>query len=333
MSQGSPVEDGPDLKARAQNVLTDIDTRLGEIAWYPLVKKEIADTVRTRAILVLSALFFVMFVLPVLLAQYTDLGQAVETVTALLQLLTTRMLSVLVPIAAIALTYGAISGERQRGSIKLLMALPYTRRDVLIGKLVGRFLALAAPVLAVIILQVVLILPEVGTDLDLRFVGVLLGMTLLLALSFVSLALGASAGTTTTQRSLLVAGGVWVYFFALWNSVSQGVRTILIDHLAMEQAQAVKFQLFVKLLNPTQAYQSLLRSLGSADATVAAARASLYGGLLGGRAGLLKQQNAQQILADGVPWYLTDAAAFGVLILWIIVPLYMGYQLFEGADL
>ncbi|MFC7076592.1 ABC transporter permease subunit [Haloarcula halophila] len=318
----------------ALNLLSGADDKLHGLDWYPIVKKEFADTVRTRALLLLTGLFLTLFVLPLAITLYTGLGgDAAAAVTALVQGLAVRLLSVIVPISAIALTYAAISGERQRGSLKILLSLPYTRRDVVVGKLFGRFFALAAPLVGTLLLQVLVVLPEAESGFQARTVVVLIGLTLLLALSFVGFTLGASAATSTTRRSLITAGGVWVYLFALWNSVSSGVGGLLRDRTGLDEELTLKIELFVKLLNPTQAYQTLLQSLGSADVTVAQARASMFGSIFGGQSSLIRQQAAAQTLSESVPWYLSDPVAVVVLLGWCVVPVVIGYGLFARADL
>ncbi|MFC6974665.1 ABC transporter permease subunit [Halomicroarcula sp. GCM10025709] len=316
------------------DLLAGADDRLHGLDWYPIVKKEFSDTVRTRSLLLLTGLYLALFVLPLIVTLYTDLGgQAATAVTALVQGIAVRLLSVIVPISAIALTYAAISGERQRGSLKILLSLPYTRRDVVVGKLFGRFFVLGAPLVGTLLLQVLVVLPEAESGFQARTVAVLIGLTLLLALSFVGFTLGASAATSTTRRSLIAAGGIWVYLFALWNSVSRGIGGLLRDRTGLEQALTLKLELFVKLLNPTQAYQTLLQSLASSETTVAQARASMFGSLLGGRSSLIRQQAAAQTLSESVPWYLSDPMAVAVLLLWCVVPVAIGYGLFARADL
>jgi len=327
------MSSGQSAGAAALSALSGADDRLHELDWYPVVKKEFADTIRTRAIVILSVLYLAMFVLPLVVLLYTDLGQIAQVASFLLGSQITSILSVIVPISAIALTYAAVSGERQRGSLKLLLSQPYTRRDVVVGKFWGRFLALAAPLAGALVLQYLVALPEAGSDLDLTVIAATIGLTLLLGLTFTGFTLGASAATSTTQRSLIVAGGIWVYMFALWNSVSRGVGTLLRDNTDIGQETVLKLELFVKLVNPTQAYQTLLTSWAAADATVAQARAAMFGGLLGGRGARLRQQVAAQVLENSVPWYLSDAAAVGVLLFWCVVPVLIGLSLFSKADL
>ena len=54
----------------------------------------------------------------------------------------------LVPLIALLLGFDAIVGERERGSLDLLLAYPITRGELLLGKYLGLALALALAILA-----------------------------------------------------------------------------------------------------------------------------------------------------------------------------------------
>jgi ABC-2 type transport system permease protein len=44
----------------------------------------------------------------------------------------------IVPVLALVASYLAIAGERESGTLKLLLGMPPTRREVVLGKLLGR---------------------------------------------------------------------------------------------------------------------------------------------------------------------------------------------------
>ncbi|AJF25928.1 MULTISPECIES: ABC transporter permease [Haloarcula] len=315
--------------------ISDVDTSIknSEFAdWYPIVKKEFADMIRTRAVLVLAIIFLTGLVLFPIIALYSPLGSNAKAASGVLNLVVTspRVLSVIIPIAAIGFTYTAISGERERGSLKILMSLPYTRKDVIIGKLIGRYLSIATTLVVIFVLQILVFLPEAGSDIALGFYSKLYGLTLVLALTFIGFSLGASAATATAKRSLMVAAGIFLYLFALWGRAARGTGSLLQEHANVASATSIKIELFLKLLNPTRAYQVLVQSTTNSEATVAQVRAQMVsGGILS--AG--REQQAFNILEGAVPWYLSDPFAFVILLAWCIVPLAIGYQLFNGADL
>lgn len=294
-------------------------------AWLPLAKKEFNDTIRSRAVLILSALLFVFFVVPVVIGLYTDFTQG-QAVSAILLQGQSRITSVVVPLAGIAFGYAAISGERQSGSIKLLLSLPYDRLEVLIGKFVGRSAAVLAPLVGALILQNLVAIPELSSaegSLEFSSVVVFIALTAALAVVFVGFAVGVSAATSTTRRSLAIVGGIWAYFFLLWNNAAQGLGGLLRQHTEMEALTTYKVELFAKLLNPTQTYQSLLASFTGSEEHIA--RLTMFSSL--------RQQIVAQELEGSVPWYLSDGVAVAILAFWLVVPLAVGYYFFSVRDL
>lgn len=309
-----------------------VDRRLHRIDWWPIVKKEFADTIRSRALLIYATALLAIFVLPIVLGLYANVGGIVQGLSALLLTGQIWLITIVVPLAAIGFGYAAVSGERQSNTIKLLLSQPYDRRDVILGKVVGRFFAVAAPFVVVMLLQIVSAAPSGGELPSLTNYALLVGLSVLLALVFVSFSIGASAATTTGRRSLLVAGGIWAYLFLLWNSVASGIPQLWNDTFGLGDVAQTEMLLGIKLFNPSQAFQTLLRSF--TGASEAEARASMVGNLfLEGQAGLMQRQRVFQQLGEDVPFYLSDGAAVAVLVFWIVVPLYVGYVYFRGADL
>ena len=119
------------------------------------------------------------------------------------------------PILGIALGYAAISGEREVGSLKLMLARPIHREDVITGK---AFAGIAAAGVAMFASTLI----AAGGGVWLQGVTLTLdGVTRLLTFTLLSLMLFAAYYTiclffstlfTKTSRSLLVAIFIWVLF-------------------------------------------------------------------------------------------------------------------------
>jgi len=56
----------------------------------------------------------------------------------LIRVIYLNIVTLFLPLVAIFAGYAAISKERTGGSLKLLLSLPHSRKDVIIGKVVGR---------------------------------------------------------------------------------------------------------------------------------------------------------------------------------------------------
>lgn len=330
-----------------QNDLAMIDETLRErFTWYVVAKKEFQDTVRSKVIWILSAMFIVIFALPAFLGLYFNVGQLAQQqgqtlTTDAFFAIATRFGSALIPIIAIVIGYAAIVGERESGSLKVLLSLPFSRRDVLVGKVVGRSAVVAVPILVGFLVSVMVLIPA---NVNLSAVGFVLGsvLTALLGVVFVSLAVGFSAAARTSRRAIIGTVGIYIYFFLLWNPFANSVGWALREYLDAGLAPTLKLTVFLKLLNPTQAYQTLVNSALGQSAIDA--RAGMFGGFrravycneaLGGNmtGGGLGAAGTCNPVQGGLPIYFSDPAVVVYFLLWLAVPLLVGYRLFNGTDL
>ncbi len=114
---------------------------------------------------------------------------------------------------ALLFAYDAISGEKERGTLKLMLANGVPRASLILGKVVGLFAALVLPLVAPLLVGLILLnlFPEVslGGEQWLR-IGLILGLCLLYVLVFFTLGLLVSARTSRASSSLLVLLAAWV---------------------------------------------------------------------------------------------------------------------------
>lgn len=294
------------------------------MTWQAVARKDFRDAVRSRWLWVLSAVFVGLFVggAYFLGSNLTEQAQQQVTTNQFFQSVVGQLLiTLIVPLVAIVVSYSAIVGERESGSLKLLLSLPHSRLDAVVGKTVGRSAVVALPILLGLVLAaVVLAIYGVGLDvLDFVVFGVL---TMLLGVVFVSIAVGISAAASTNRRAMLGSVGLFFVFTFMWNRVRQ-ILSLVNDQLSLnlELMELVKYGLFIKYFNPVRAYQTLAARLYSD--TVLQAR--LYD------SGMLGQMVQQQM--NDLPFYLSDTVVMAQFLLWLFVPLALGYLVFDDADL
>ena len=100
-----------------------------------LAGKELRDRPRNRWVLAVALVFIVFSLLITYFggAQQGLVGpRSLEyTITSLVSLVI-----YLIPLIALLLGFDAVVGERERGSLELLLALPVSRLELLLGKLI-----------------------------------------------------------------------------------------------------------------------------------------------------------------------------------------------------
>lgn len=122
------------------------------------------------------------------------------------------VVQVVLSLFAIVFTYDAVSGERESGTLKLMLANPLPRVRLILGKWLGTWLGLVVPLLIPLLLGILLLLlfavPLTGGDW--AAVGILMGLTLLYFAGWQTLGILVSALTRRSATAFLILLVTWV---------------------------------------------------------------------------------------------------------------------------
>lgn len=273
------------------------------MTWAAVARKDFRDARLSKALWALTALFVLMSVgFAYLYATIPALSADVNGVSTVgLLFLLSAPATLFIAVAAIVVAAGSIAGERGSGSAKLLLGLPHSRRDVVLGKLVGRTAVLAVAILVGLLVSLAVVV-ALYTSVSLTDYAIFAALTLLLSLAYVGIMVGISATTATGGRAIAFGLGAFVVLELLWDLVPFGVAFVVNGFTTAGLSALPDWIAFLGLLTPTTAYQNALEwFLGTASA--------------------------------GVPFYLTGWASLAVLAAWLLVPLLVGYRRFGRADL
>lgn len=183
--------------------------------------KELRDRLRNRWVLAVS-LVFTVFALVIAYfggAQQGVVGlRSIEfTITSLVSLVI-----YLIPLIALLLGFDAIVGERERGSLDLLLALPITRLELLLGKYLGLAAALSLSTLAGFGLVAALLLSQAGMAGLEPYAG-FMASSVLLGLAFLSLAVMLSVLAADRTRASGLAIALWFFFVLVFDLLLLGL--------------------------------------------------------------------------------------------------------------
>lgn len=267
-----------------------------------LAIKEIRDGYRNRWIAVMT---LIMAGLALVLAL---LGSAPVGSTAISPLAVTVVsLSSLslffIPLIALLLSYDAIVGEEERGTLTLLLAHPISRPAIALGKFTGQF----------VILSFAVVIGYGAATVAVAFAGEvpffeqqwpvffkLLLSSILLGAVFLALGLLLSIWTKDRGTAAAAAIGLWLVFVVLFDMLLLGILSS--DAGGLIGDGAVKW---IMLANPADAYR--LFNLTSNNETA----------LLSGMAGLRADQG------------VSASILLGMLLVWIALPLGASCLLFQ----
>lgn len=139
-------------------------------------------------------------------------------------------LSTFLEITALALGYAAVATERESGTIHLVLGLPGTRRDVLVGKILSRCLVLATVLGLLLTVLGAIIVVHQGWLPAVAFT-VISGWVLLCGLCWLVFAVGLSAAFSSRCRALAAIAGTYIFFASnapIWKAVLEpGLRGVL----------------------------------------------------------------------------------------------------------
>lgn len=214
---------------------------------------------------------------------------------------------ILLPIIGTILGYKSISGERESGSLKFLLGLPHTRRDVVYGKLLGRSGIITVSVLVGFAVGG-LALYALTDAFQIVDFAVLTGVSILLGVVFVSIAIAFSSAVRSSTIATAGAISLVLVFLFFWNVVLTLVGYVAQELSLIEtaQSQTPTWLQFFASLNPTGAYQTTIIFLLD----------------IGG-----------QSVPSDPPFYLEEWFGLVILAFWLVVPLGLAYLRFDRTDL
>lgn len=274
-----------------------------------IARTEVIDAVRSNALRVSVAVLGVIVI-----------SRLWATIGVLEQMTYPRMTALplfqeIVPLLAIVLGYTSVVGERTSGRIRVLLGQPGTRRDVVLGKFLGRATAVIAIVAVVAIPMLAWLTTRVETASPTATVGGF-AVLLLYAVAWVGATVGVSSATSSETRTVGVMIGLYALCLVLWNNLIISLLSLAISGQSNPVDELARFAtleeptwyLYVNRLNPIQAFEGaiyyvpeLLDSLVVGSSVSAPHAPNLFG--------------------------------VGVLLAWATIPLAVGVRRFDGADL
>lgn len=211
----------------------------------------------------------------------------------------------LIPLIALTLSYDSIVGEKELGTLLLLLTYPISRSQVISGKFIGH--------IAILAVAIVLGYGSTGAYLafstqtqadDWLMFAAMVGSSLMLGGAFISLGylISVLVNSRATAAGLAIAS--WLLMVVVYDLLLLGL--VLVD-----EQNSVSANLFgaLQLLNPADVYR--LFNLAGSEA------ASLVSGTLG--------------LLDGS--FLSTGVLIAALCLWIIAPLLISIWIFRRHEL
>lgn len=262
------------------------------MSWRVVAERDARDPFRSMSALVLFGLFGLLF------AAVGYLASGSTGVAAILG----SVANGIVPLAGYGLCYGVVAGKRDSGSLRVVLSLPHSRRDVVLGSALGRLAVLALAVTVGFVTGVLVFLAAGGSGIDATAVVLAWALSVLFAASVVGVGVGVSAAARTAGRAVAGVASAYVLFVVAWNWIPGLVRYV-IGGFRFPTGPTPTWATVFAYCNPERAYAVLASTVVN---------------------------RAPPATADV---YASPGFALAVLVAWTVVPLALGYLRFERDDL
>ena len=271
------------------------------MTWEPIAGKEFREAKATRSV---RAVVGLLVLVCVAIAYVLPIDDWAVT-TSDFATASTGGVGLLVPLLGIVLGYKAIVGERESGSLVLVLSLPHTRRDVMAGKVLGRGAVLVAGIAIALAIGEAFVVYPYGSLAPLAFLSFLL-LTVGLGTIFLGLGVAISAAVRTELTATIGGFGVFALFAVLWEGLQDGLE-LLLEETGLFGGTVPAPLLFLVGSEPVTLYTRLVTAF--------------FG------------DGPDPTFGTNPPGYASEWVALVVFALWLVVPLLVGYWRFEVSEL
>jgi Cu-processing system permease protein len=208
----------------------------------------------------------------------------------------------LIPLIAFILGYDSITGEEEDGTMPLLLSSSAARNEIYLGKFIGLIFVISIAIFAGYgISGIIILIKETAADILSYFVFIL--SSILLGISFLSVAILISSFTRSRTASITISVFLWFFYIFIYD-------LLLIGILVATKGKAVFINNTVigslMLLNPTDVYRLFTISFISG---------------LKGYYGLTSILTGKFILGHFLLIF--------IYVLWVFLPVFLGMYIFN----
>ena len=173
-------------------------------------------------------------------------------------------IGVVLSLVALLFTFEAIVGEKERGTLKLVMAQSLPRHTLLLGKFLGAMLVLSLVMILGVVVNLLLVLSlseaHLGAGETVKLAG-MVGLALLYLSIFVSLGLWVSVRSSSARASLVSVLLLWTCTTLIWPQTGGVLAARLLqsqsetpvihkkDKMIMESPSSLKMHQLAGTLN------------------------------------------------------------------------------------
>ena len=151
---------------------------------------------------------------------------------------------------ALLFTFDSVSGERERGTLRLMLANSIPRHTVLLGKFLGALISISIPIALAVLINLLMISTSSVVHLNSEVwerLGIIIVVGLVYTCLFLALGLLVSTRTQRSSVSLVVLLLTWVIFVIFVPSTLASIASGLSSPISFDELQKRQNQLHREL--------------------------------------------------------------------------------------
>jgi ABC-2 type transport system permease protein len=273
-----------------------------------VVRKDVKESIRSKSFLATTLLFVLVSGFWAAIQHVPRMASNSDVPTSTLALLNSmgQPMAFFVPLLGLAISYGAIVGERDSGSIKITLGLPNSRRDIVLGKFIGRCAVLSVAILSgyAVVAAFALVTYESFAATEFVLYTVL---TVFYGVVYVAIGIGFSSVMTSQYTAFGGAVALYAFFQLGWDLVMAVLQTITVGYIPPDSG-APPWLIVIHALNPTAAVGYASRAI-------------------------IPSFDALMTYPVSATFYPPEWAGFAILAAWLILSLGGGYLRFRSTEI
>jgi len=198
-----------------------------------IARKEFVDAVTSKRLWLVTGIFLLFSIASTYSTSFSFMMETRQTTRQMIQIASAiaSTTAYMAPLLGIALAFDAVSGDRERGTLRLLLSRPIYREDVINGKIISALavISLTMAISSLASISVSILLHNVAVTLDdIVRICVFIAFSIILSLAYYALSLFISTFSSKSSHSLIISIGIWIFFAFILPIISSLVASIVL---------------------------------------------------------------------------------------------------------
>jgi ABC-2 type transport system permease protein len=246
---------------------------------FSIARKEFVDAVTGKRLWLVAGIFLLFSIASTYSTSFGFMMGVQQATRQMVQIASAiaSTTAYMAPLLGLALAFDAVCGERERGTLRLLLSRPIYREDVINGKIISALavISLTMAVSSLASVSVSILLHNVAVTLDdIVRICIFIAFSIILSLAYYALSLFISTFSSKSSHSLIISIGIWILFAFILPIISMLVAFAVLGSpparaaTVFNMTQRQQFGNFTFPREPPEEYLSYRRKLAEVSSII-----------------------------------------------------------------